>query len=345
MRLKLRTGGSTAKVARSKATVEKDEVGWPCESLRMPVKHRYMSPVVIEFHSRGLRNKPAAYSILWLPTIVDNETLEFKLPIYKADDYKRLAQNVIPSPEKEKDVKAEVVGELAFKGRFKTGLDEQHGKFLQDNDQRETLETYEACFKAGLREGIVRREVGDAVEALATDAYGEAPDVDSESDVGNPAEATNAHTGIRHLDGPGVDSDATLGSGESQNDPNYAMNDDWSQAFGEDPAQLVRRKGELQTDGNKARPDEDEDDSTDSESEEEQEPGLIAKAKEYKNNQKDLHRKHRGAMQWKPVRTMKAMKDQVKVGVVRTKTRFSMTGREPDVEVHQIRRHLTDDLD
>jgi hypothetical protein len=38
-------------------------------------------------------------------------------------------------------------------------------------------------------------------------------------------------------------------------------------------------------------------------------------------------------MQWKPVRTMKAMKDQMKVGVVKAKTRFSMTGREPDVEV------------
>jgi hypothetical protein len=38
-------------------------------------------------------------------------------------------------------------------------------------------------------------------------------------------------------------------------------------------------------------------------------------------------------MQWKPVRTMKAMKDQMKVGVVKAKTKFSMTGREPDVEV------------
>jgi hypothetical protein len=343
MRLKLRTGGSTAKVARSKAKVEKDEVEWPCETIKMPVKHRYMSPVVIEFHSRGLRNKPAAYSILWLPTIVDNETLEFKLPIYKADDYKRLTQNVIPIPEKEKDLNAELVGELFFKGRFKTGLDEEHGKFLQDNDQRETLETYEACVTAGLRDGIVKREVGDAVEALAIDAYGQAPDVDSDSNVENAAEATNAHTGLRHLDGPGVDSDATLGSGEVQKDP--STNDDWSQAFGDDPAQLVRRNGELQTGGNKARPDEDEDDSTDSESEEEQDRGLVARAKEYKENQKDLHRKHRGAMQWKPVRTMKAMKDQVKVGVVKAKTRFSMTGREPDVEVPRIRMHLTDGLD
>jgi hypothetical protein len=38
-------------------------------------------------------------------------------------------------------------------------------------------------------------------------------------------------------------------------------------------------------------------------------------------------------MQWKPVRAMKAMKDQMKVGVVKAKTRLSMTGREPDVEV------------
>ena len=37
-------------------------------------------------------------------------------------------------------------------------------------------------------------------------------------------------------------------------------------------------------------------------------------------------------MQWKPVRTIKTMKDKVKVGVVKAK-RFSITGREPDVDV------------
>jgi len=342
MRLKLRTGGSTGKVARSKAKATDKGVEWPCGDLRLPVAHRYMAPVAIEFHSRGVRNKADAHAILWLPTVVDNETLDFKLPIYKSGNFKRLAQNVIPEPEKEKDVKVERVGYLEFKGRFKTGLDDDHGKFLLDNDHRETLETYQACVANGLRGDIVKREVGPTVEKLAMDAYGEPPDGDSDSDVDDPAAATAKSTGIYSNGGPGVDTDASRGSGEALRDPNAKDNEDWSKAFGDDPSALLRDKEGRRSGGKQARPDtDDEDDSSESDAD----TGIIGKIKDYEENQKDLHRKHRGAMQWKPVRTMKAMKDQVKVGVVKAKTRLSMTGREPDVEVFRIFNVQTNSTD
>ena len=350
MRLKLRTGGSTAKVGRSKAKATDNGVEWPCDGLRLPVRYRYMSPVVVEFHSRGVRNKAAAHAVLWLPTIVDNETLEFKLPIYKSDNFRRLTQNFIEEPEKEKDVKVERVGYLEFNGRFKTGLDEDHAKFLSDNDHRETLETYEACVGKGLRGGIVKREVGPAVQKLAADAYGEAPDVDSDSDVDDPGRVTNKSTGTdtagtrrRRRSGPGVDTDATRGSSEAMREPNAQDDEEWSKAFGEDPSVLLREKDRRNEGGNQARPDTDSEDDDDS-SDTEESSGIIGKIKDYKKNEKDLHRKHRGAMQWKPVRTMKAMKDQVKVGVVKAKTRLSMTGREPDVEV-SILLVIADPLD
>lgn len=340
MRLKLRTGGSTGKVARSKAKATDNGVEWPCDGLRLPVRHRYMSPVVIEFHSRGVRNKADAHAILWLPTIVDNETLEFKLPIYKSDNYRRLTQNFIEEPEKEKDVKVERVGYLEFKGRFKTGLDEDHAKFLSDNDHRETLETYEACVSKGLRGGIVKREVGPAVEKLAMDAYGEAPDVDSDSDVDDPTTVSNQSGGTnvsgarrRRGSGPGLDTEATRGSSEAMRDPNAQNDEDWSKAFGEDPSTLLREKDRRHAGGNQTRPDTDDEDDDDDSSDTGESSGIMGKIRDYKKNEKDLHRKHRGAMQWKPVRTMKAMKDQMKVGVVKAKTRLSMTGREPDVEV------------
>lgn len=334
MRLKLRTGGSTAKVARSKAKATEKGVEWPSTDLRLPVRYRYMSPVVIEFHSRGVRNKADAHAVLWLPTIVDNDTIDFKLPIYKSDNPTRLTQNFIDNPEEEGGVKVERVGFLEFRGRFKAGLDEDHNKFLSDNDHRETLETYEACVTEGLRTGIVKREVGPAVEKLATDAYGEKPDVDSDSDVDDPKPVGESKEPRRkQRAGPGVRTEADLGDSESSRDPNN-QDEDWSNAFGEDPSALLRRREGRHPGGNQARPDADgEGEDSTSESDEEENSGIVGKIKDYKNNQKDLHRKHRGAMQWKPVRTMKAIKDQMKVGVVKTKTRFSMTGREPDVEV------------
>jgi hypothetical protein len=330
MRLKLRTGGSTGKIARSKAKASEHGVEWPAEGLRLPVRHRYMAPVVIEFHARGIKNKAAAHAIIWLPTIVDNETQNFKLPIYKSDNPRRLTQNFIKDPLQEHDLKCEIIGHLEFTGRFKTGLDDYHAKFLEDNDGRETIETWQACLADGLRGGVVKREVGPAVEKLAMDAYGEKPDVDSDSDIDDAARPTSNSNGTGVGSGPGIETNATRGSGEAMRDITNGDDEDWSKAFGEDPSTLLRRKDGRRMGGNQARPDTDEDDSSSSD---EENTGIIGKMKEYKENQKDLHRKHRGAMQWKPVRTMKAMKDQMKVGVVKAKTRLSMTGREPDVEV------------
>jgi hypothetical protein len=329
MKLKLRTGGSTGKVGRSKAKATDNGVEWPCKNLCLPVRHRYMSPVVIEFHSRGVRDKADAHAVVWLPTVVDNDTLDFKLPIYKSDNAQRLTQNFIVDPEREEGLKVERLGYVEFKGRFKTGLDEEHAKFLSDNDHRENLETYEACVADGLRGGIVKREVGPAVAKLAEDAYGEDPDVDSDSDVEN---ASRANKGGRQLqqDGPAINTDV---DGEVVKEFDPKSDKDWKNAFGEDPAALLRRREGRDSGGNQARPDTDDEDDDDTSDSDEESSGIVGKIKEYKKNEKDLHRKHRGAMQWKPVRTMKAMKDQMKVGVVKAKTKFSMTGREPDVEV------------
>ena len=343
MRLNLRTGGSTARVARSKAKAVDGGVEWPCDDLRLPVRHRYMSPVVIEFHTRAVR-KAVAHSIIWLATLIDNETATFKLPIYKSDNINRLTQNYIENPENEPEVKVERVGTLEFTGRFKIGLDEDHAKFLSDNDQRETLESYEACVADGLRDGIVRRQVGPAVQKLAEDAYGETPDVDSDSDIENADRPMDYTDGV----GDGIPGEEGTGnrkmSGKRLKKNADEQNDEWAKAFGEDPAALLRRRDGRKSGGNQARADtDDEDDSSDDE-DEEQHQSLGEKISGYKKNEKDLHRKHRGVMQWKPVRTMKAMKDQMKVGVVKAKTRFSMTGREPDVEVYLL-NNTTDVLD
>ena len=68
--------------SREKAKATDNGVEWQCDRLRLPVRRRYMSRVVIEFRSRGARNKADTRAILLLPNIVDNETLNFKLPIY-----------------------------------------------------------------------------------------------------------------------------------------------------------------------------------------------------------------------------------------------------------------------
>jgi hypothetical protein len=54
--------------------------------------------------------------------------------------------------------------------------------------------------------------------------------------------------------------------------------------------------------------------------------------KNYKENEKDNHRRHRGLMQWKPVRNVAFAKDEAKFGLKKIKNKMSLKGREPDVE-------------
>ncbi|KAK3092143.1 hypothetical protein LTR53_019763, partial [Teratosphaeriaceae sp. CCFEE 6253] len=113
--------------------------------IRLPVKYRYRSPVVFEFHISSKR-KPDAYAVLWLNTLVDNEDVDLDLPIYTTGTPARLTQNYITEEIVSKGGLAgledlKVVGRLKFKGRFKAGMDESHEAFIVDNDSRETFET------------------------------------------------------------------------------------------------------------------------------------------------------------------------------------------------------------
>ena len=58
----------------------------------------------------------------------------------------------------------------------------------------------------------------------------------------------------------------------------------------------------------------------------------VEKAKEYNLNKRDLHRKQRGLMQWKPMRNLAFAKDHAKFMVRRTIRKASLSGRKPDVE-------------
>ena len=53
---------------------------------------------------------------------------------------------------------------------------------------------------------------------------------------------------------------------------------------------------------------------------------------EWRDNERELHRDHRGMMQFKPVRSVAWMKDYVEGGAHAAKERFSMRTRKPDVE-------------
>lgn len=60
--------------------------------------------------------------------------------------------------------------------------------------------------------------------------------------------------------------------------------------------------------------------------------GLIAKLREWKQHEKELHQQHRGIMQAKPARTAKWLGDNMEEAGHKIKDRFKMKSRQPDVE-------------
>jgi hypothetical protein len=175
-KLRMRTGGSTGKISRTHAhkLEEGDGYYWDLEehngrnNVRLPVKHRYRSPIVFEFHIANHR-KPDAYAIIWLQHFIDNEDADINIPIWKTAAPARITQNYITEANCHQEPgldDLEEVGRLQFRARFKAGTDESHAAFVADNDTRETYETWEACVTEGVRNHKVEKELPERVQEL-----------------------------------------------------------------------------------------------------------------------------------------------------------------------------------
>ena len=360
VKLKLRTGGSTASIprAQSRKLTEGDGIYWDMspssmsKPLRLPVKYRYRAPVVFEFHTAGKRQADA-FATIWLQHLVDNEEVAINIPIWRTKNGERLTQNYVTEENLATLSGYEdlvEVGRLHFRGRFKAGLDEDHAQFVSDNDSRETQESWEACRAEGVRGLVVGNELPEQTKELHEKSLLDGRDVPQQADAGEKQ---------KWLAKDGMD---------------------WSGAFGEDPAEYVEQrrhssprvtvnaKGDDDDDEDEDEDDDDDsddDDSSDSDlgvmdgsnttaekmnghereasintttsgttatGEVSHGKGPIGQFTEYKESQRDNHRRHRGLMQWKPMRNVAFAKDEMKFGVRKIRDKVGLKGREPDVE-------------
>lgn len=216
IKLKLRTGGSSAAIKRDQCIADGETVRWDISGAahhprpRLPVRYRYRSPVFIEFHLPGKRHAEH-FAAVWLQGVVDNEEQDFDIPIWKCDKEMRLSQNYITEQNFNTipDIKIEEVGRLRFRGRFKAGTDRDHLRFVSDNDSRETIETWEACFAEGVRSEEVSNKLPPSIQKLHDESLTHGRDV--------------------------------LASASPEEKQKWLAKDgtDWTGAFGKDPAALI----------------------------------------------------------------------------------------------------------
>jgi Ca2+-dependent lipid-binding protein len=222
-KIKLRTGGSTGKIGRAHAKKLEEGDGYYFDledhdgknNVRLPVKHRYRSPIVFEFHLANKR-KADAYAVIWLQHFIDNEDTDINIPIWQTAHPARLTQNYITENNCAKEPGLEdlkEVGRLQFRARFKAGTDESHEAFVSDNNSRETYETWEACLTEGVRNRKVDKELPERVQQLHEKSLTAGRDI--------------------------------LKNADEEEKRKWLAKDgqDWSGAFGDDPKAYLNTKG------------------------------------------------------------------------------------------------------
>jgi hypothetical protein len=321
VKIKLRTGGSTGKVDRSECAKlpEGDGVYWNIAktdegdtTVKLPVKYRYRSPAVMEFHLPRQR-KAEAVAMIWLQHLTDDEVTDINVPIWRSSNLERLTQNYIT----EDNVKStpgyedvEEIGRLQFRAKFTAGLDASHAPFVTDDESREVMETWEACLAEGVRSKRVSKELPESIQQLHEKSLVEGRDMLKRA----PSEVRRKW---QSRDGT-----------------------DWSGAFGEDPAQQIKNGDEGENGGDDNNDDDDSSSESDlgvhefSNSDSGTVNGQASAHESSKDRKKSLHRKHRGLLQWRKIRQGIFLRDEMHYALdgVRRKLTGGLSGREPGVE-------------
>jgi hypothetical protein len=185
MRLKLSTNLGSGKMYKSK-----QHTGWSSHRHRshwLAVQKRYSTCLSIRFRDKKMvGGNNAAFAILWLRDIPDEEEREIELPVWKGN-FKRAIACSLEEP-------GENIGSIKLTLRFWSGLGQAHSRWANnDPDLRNVVEVLETArdnldeHKAGEKAGVVRTE-SDADSDVGRD------DVDSSTDDDSDNEHRNGNT-------------------------------------------------------------------------------------------------------------------------------------------------------
>lgn len=396
-KIRMRTGGSSATVKADVChrTDDSNGLSWDISGppsqddnssthrkksksvrIRMPVRFRYRSPIFFEFHPPGARRKTDTFASLWLQDVPDAEERDFDIPIWKCDNGLRLSQNYITEANL-KDVpalRAEEVGRLRFRGRFKPGTDRDHLRFVSDNDSRETIESWEACCAEGVRDEHVHPEVPPTVQKLhdeslthGRDVLAMAPEEDKQKwlakdgtdwsgalgqgpagmaeakrragNSGTPSQ-DEEHQFVEEESSEDEDEDSEnvdLGINDAEHDSDHPQNNGKArESFGtssEEGGDNYTWQGGSEEGSNPQHSRKSMDSTaTGATGKSNSSKNPLKQYREYRNRSRDLHRKHRGLMQWKPMRNAQFAKDEALFAARRLMKVGSLNGRTPDVE-------------
>lgn len=159
------------------------------KSLYLPVQKRYASNLSIRFKSHGLlKDKTAAFAILWLKDIPDDEEREIELPVLKGD-FARARSCCFDDPPGEK------IGSIKVKVVFWSGLGPAHRRLVKKDPElgsvMEVLDVARDNFEARRNEEEAGIFEGEREGGTDSDSSSSSEDSSDEGEEKEEGQKTN----------------------------------------------------------------------------------------------------------------------------------------------------------
>jgi len=250
------------------------------ESLFLPCRNRYSMPLILEFRKSTLGpDSTPAFAVFWLSNIPDEEERKIILPIWKGGKENLKRAEKCAGYEGYEDGE-QPIAEIEITLKFWNGLSGYHKNFAKKAktaDMRDVMEILDTA--------------NDQIDAEKNDDNDGGFTDDSENDSTDTE--LRGPTGQSRDEKPNKLTSNTKDSDTSSEDENH--HEPTSNPFKrvKQKAQDMVEKRQASDDGKR---------------------GAIAQVKDYQDHRKQLHRQHRGIMQWKAARTAEWAVDKARVG-------------------------------
>lgn len=288
---------------RSKETSGEDD-----DNVFMAVRRRYASPLVIEFRTSSFGpDRTPAFAVLWLSKIPDEEEKTISLKVWKGGKHNlKRAENCSDYAGLEPN--EQPLGEIELTCKFWRGLSGYHKKYAEkqrSSDMRDVMELLDT--------------VSD--EKMAYDDGDSQNDKHDTSDSDSDSDSDSSINQVRR-----VDSQADAATRKNLQKKLRASDDsDESSASDPDKNAVQKLPGKMKKQMTKLI-------EGDSDIKDDGSRGARAQVKDYMDHRKQLHRKGRGAMQWKSARTLDWMAGKVKRGKGRVEDMFHHGEKDQGIE-------------
>lgn len=283
-RIKLRTNLGTTKYSSSK----EDGLWHPRrkdqdDSAFLPVRVRYASALVLEFRKSSIGpDKTPAFAVLWLHDLTDDEEQTETLRVWKGgkDNLKRAESCCDYQGLEDDDQK---LGEIEITLKFWPGLSgyhKAHANRSQNADVRNVMECLDTINDENM-DDLYSDLSDDSSDDDADNTETDGKTKPNQSPEQSAADAKSKKKLRTHTNQSDSD-DSTVESAESN-------------GFSKVKAPVTTAKQLASKAADMVTGDQDNADNGDR--------GVRAQAKDYRDHRKQLHRKHKGVMQWKGART------------------------------------------